>query len=90
MFLVVYGSLTIQFEDRDVHLGPGQFCVVPKKTRHNPVAREDACSFMRRVAAIEISRCTHCATGHWLVAREQPADRAALAREPPKAYRGPP
>ena len=56
----------------------------------NPVAREDACSFMRRVAAIEISRCTHCATGHWLVAREQPADRAALAREPPKACRGPP
>jgi mannose-6-phosphate isomerase-like protein (cupin superfamily) len=41
MFLVVYGNLTIQFEDRDVHLAPGQFCVVPKKTRHNPVAQEE-------------------------------------------------
>lgn len=41
MFLVVYGKLKIEFEDRDVLLGPGEFCVVPKKTRHNPVAEEE-------------------------------------------------
>ncbi len=41
MFLVVYGNLTIQFEDREVHLRPGEFCVVPRKTMHNPVAQEE-------------------------------------------------
>ena len=29
----------------------------------NPVAREEAQAFMRRVAAIEIERCAHCRTG---------------------------
>lgn len=41
MFFVVYGRLRIEFEDRQVELGPGQFCVVPKKTLHNPVAEEE-------------------------------------------------
>ena len=41
MFLVVYGSLKIQFKDTEVVLGPGEFCVVPKKTMHNPVADEE-------------------------------------------------
>lgn len=41
MFLVIYGNLTIQFEDRIVRLRPGEFCVVPRKTRHNPVAEEE-------------------------------------------------
>jgi mannose-6-phosphate isomerase-like protein (cupin superfamily) len=41
MFFVVYGNLVIQFKDRDVRLGPGEFCVVPKKTQHNPVAKEE-------------------------------------------------
>jgi mannose-6-phosphate isomerase-like protein (cupin superfamily) len=41
MFLVVYGHLRIQFKDREVRLGPGEFCVVPKKTMHNPVADEE-------------------------------------------------
>jgi mannose-6-phosphate isomerase-like protein (cupin superfamily) len=41
MFLVVYGNLVIQFEDREVRLAPGEFCVVPKKTMHNPVAEEE-------------------------------------------------
>lgn len=41
LFLVVYGSLTIQFEDRTVTLGPGDFCVVPKGTMHNPIAAEE-------------------------------------------------
>lgn len=45
MFFVVYGSLKIEFEDRTVVLGPGEFCIVPKKTRHNPVAEEE-CGIM--------------------------------------------
>ena len=41
MFLVVYGRLTLQFEDKEVALGPGDFYVVPKGTLHNPVAEEE-------------------------------------------------
>jgi len=56
----------------------------------NPVASEDACNFMRRIAAAEISRCPHCGIGHWQLIREQRADRVALAREPLWGCRGPP
>ncbi|MEJ8839721.1 transposase [Ramlibacter sp. AN1133] len=55
----------------------------------NPIAWEDASAFMRRIATTEISRCAHCANGHWIVLGELRADRRALAREPP-ANRGPP
>ncbi|QJD92608.1 cupin domain-containing protein [Duganella dendranthematis] len=41
MFLVVYGTLKIQLEDREVVLKPGSFYTVPKNVRHNPVAEEE-------------------------------------------------
>lgn len=41
LFLVVKGRLTIQLERGDVVLGPGEFYVVPRATRHNPVAAEE-------------------------------------------------
>ena len=41
MFLVVYGRLILQFEDKEVVLNPGDFYVVPKGTMHNPVAQEE-------------------------------------------------
>jgi len=41
MFLVVYGRLVLQFEDKKVVLNPGDFYVVPKGTMHNPVAEEE-------------------------------------------------
>ncbi|ELX09065.1 hypothetical protein Jab_2c11250 [Janthinobacterium sp. HH01] len=41
MFLVIYGTLKIQLEDREVVLGPGSFYTVPKNVRHNPVAEEE-------------------------------------------------
>ncbi|MEK1939466.1 MAG: cupin domain-containing protein [Pseudomonas sp.] len=41
MFMVVYGTLKIQFEDGDVLLQPGEFFVVPKQVRHNPVAEQE-------------------------------------------------
>jgi mannose-6-phosphate isomerase-like protein (cupin superfamily) len=41
MFLVVYGRLILQFEDKEVTLNPGDFYVVPKGTLHNPVAEEE-------------------------------------------------
>lgn len=55
----------------------------------NPVACEDAGAFMRRIAALQISRCDHCGKGRWLPVGEQPANILALAREPPLG-RGPP
>ena len=41
LFMVVYGTLKIQFEDGEVLLQPGEFYVVPKQVRHNPVADEE-------------------------------------------------
>jgi mannose-6-phosphate isomerase-like protein (cupin superfamily) len=42
LFLVVSGNLRIQLEgDQEVQLGPGQFYVVPKGVRHNPVAEKE-------------------------------------------------
>lgn len=39
LFQVIYGTLVIQLEDRDdVTLTPGEFFVVPRGVRHNPVA----------------------------------------------------
>ncbi|AOJ71104.1 MULTISPECIES: cupin domain-containing protein [Burkholderia] len=54
MFHVVYGSLRIRFEDRDVVLNAGDFCIVPKHTMHNPVAGE-ACG----IALIETVATLH-------------------------------
>ena len=42
LFQVIYGTLVIQLEDRDdVTVGPGEFFVVPKGVRHNPIAAEE-------------------------------------------------
>jgi quercetin dioxygenase-like cupin family protein len=41
LFLVIRGSLRIQLEVGDVTLGPGEFVVVPRGVRHNPVAAEE-------------------------------------------------
>ena len=43
LFLVLEGSLDIEFEDRDsVTLNAGQLFVVPAGARHRPVARSEA------------------------------------------------
>jgi mannose-6-phosphate isomerase-like protein (cupin superfamily) len=42
LFLVVRGRLVLQFEGGEsVSLGEGQFYVVPRGVRHNPVAEEE-------------------------------------------------
>ncbi len=41
LFLVVKGNLTLQFRERDVTLGPGEFLVVPAGVEHRPVAAEE-------------------------------------------------
>lgn len=75
MFLVVSGTLRIQLEDRpDVHLAPGEFFVVPKGVRHNPVADEE-------VEIVLIETVTTAHTGDVVVARTVPID-AQLGRTP--------
>ncbi|WP_405238051.1 cupin domain-containing protein [Lentisalinibacter orientalis] len=41
MFLVLEGELRIEYEDRVVKLGAGDFHVVPKAAMHNPVCEEE-------------------------------------------------
>lgn len=41
MFYVVNGALTIRFKDRDEHLIPGEFIIIPKGVEHMPVAEEE-------------------------------------------------
>ena len=41
MFLVVKGSLTIRFRDRDILLGEGEFLIIPKGIEHMPVAERE-------------------------------------------------
>ena len=41
LFLVVAGELRLQFRDREVRLGPGQFLIVPRGVEHRPVADDE-------------------------------------------------
>jgi mannose-6-phosphate isomerase-like protein (cupin superfamily) len=69
MFLVVSGHLRIQLEGQDdVELDPGQFFVVPRGVRHNPVAAEEV-----HIVLIETVTTAH--TGDVTVAGTVPIDR---------------
>jgi mannose-6-phosphate isomerase-like protein (cupin superfamily) len=41
LFLIVRGSLRIEFHDRIVTLGPGELLVIPRGVEHRPVAEEE-------------------------------------------------
>jgi len=41
LFMVMYGTLRIQLEDREILLQAGECYTVPKNVRHNPVADEE-------------------------------------------------
>jgi Mannose-6-phosphate isomerase len=41
LFLVLHGTLRMQFRDREVSIGAGEFIVVPHATEHRPVADEE-------------------------------------------------
>lgn len=66
MFLVVSGHLRIEIEGQPtVELGPGQFHVVPRGVRHNPVAQEEV-----HIVLIETVTTSH--TGDITVAGSVP------------------
>ncbi|HEX8544514.1 MAG TPA: cupin domain-containing protein [Pseudomonas sp.] len=68
LFMVVYGTLKIQLEDRDLVLQPGEFCVIPRGVRHNPVAL-DECG----IVLIETVTTLH--TGDEISARSVPIEQ---------------
>ena len=69
MFVVVYGDLRIQLEGgREVALAPGDFYVVPKGVRHNPVAAEE-------VGIVLIETVTTAHTGDVVVEGTVPIGR---------------
>lgn len=41
LFMVINGSLLIEFRDGRVHLSPGELFVVPKGVEHRPVAESE-------------------------------------------------
>ena len=45
VFIVIEGSMSIEFEDEIVELNRGEMCVVPKGVRHRPFA-ENECQIM--------------------------------------------
>lgn len=42
LFLVLDGSITVQFRDREVHLQAGDLLIVPAGVEHRPVAAHEA------------------------------------------------
>jgi mannose-6-phosphate isomerase-like protein (cupin superfamily) len=45
VFIVIEGSMSIEFEDEIVELNRGEMCVVPKGVRHRPFAEKE-CQIM--------------------------------------------
>ena len=41
LFLVVKGQLLIRLRDRDLHLGEGEFAIIPHGIEHQPVAEAE-------------------------------------------------
>ena len=41
MFIVIEGTMQIEFEDRSIELREGEMLVVPKGVRHKPYAEEE-------------------------------------------------
>jgi mannose-6-phosphate isomerase-like protein (cupin superfamily) len=42
LFLVLKGAMTIELRHRAIHLGEGEFFIVPRGVEHRPVASEEA------------------------------------------------
>ena len=41
LFLIVKGTLNMEFRDKTIVLGEGEFLIVPKGVEHRPVANEE-------------------------------------------------
>jgi mannose-6-phosphate isomerase-like protein (cupin superfamily) len=43
VFIVLDGTMTLEFRDKTVPLSTGELCVVPKGVEHRPVAAQECC-----------------------------------------------
>lgn len=77
LFLVIRGQLRIQFDAGEVTAEPGQFIVVPKGVRHNPVCDEECW-----IVLVETVTTRH--TGDVVTERTRSIDEQ-LRRAPPEA-----
>jgi mannose-6-phosphate isomerase-like protein (cupin superfamily) len=41
LFLVLKGTLKMEFRDRTVEVGEGEFIIVPRGVEHKPIAEEE-------------------------------------------------
>ena len=41
LFLIIKGSLTIEFRDKTIQLNEGELCIIPKGIEHKPIAKEE-------------------------------------------------
>jgi mannose-6-phosphate isomerase-like protein (cupin superfamily) len=41
LFLVIKGTLTMEFRDKSVEINPGEFIIVPRGVEHKPVANDE-------------------------------------------------
>jgi mannose-6-phosphate isomerase-like protein (cupin superfamily) len=41
LFLVIKGVLKLEFADQTITINPGEFCIVPKRVLHKPIAEEE-------------------------------------------------
>lgn len=46
LFLVIEGELIMQLRDEEIHLQPGELCVVPRGVEHNPRTGPDGASIL--------------------------------------------
>lgn len=53
VFLVVNGKLTIYLRDGDLHLEPGEMCVIPSGVEHKPAAEEECQILMVETAGTQ-------------------------------------
>ncbi|WP_404400180.1 cupin domain-containing protein [Pelagibacterium halotolerans] len=66
-FLVLSGSLTIETEDGDVDLGPGELYVIPRGVRHRPVAHGEVHVLLMEAAGTpNTGDETTAATKEWI------------------------
>jgi len=52
LFLGVSGRFRIEFRDRTVEIGPGDFVIVPRGVEHRPVADEEASALLFEPAGV--------------------------------------
>ena len=60
MFLVLRGELIIEMEEETVTLRKGEFFVVPRGVRHNPIANKDEAKKIEKELAKKLRKKGHC------------------------------